>query len=139
LPCISIISGETLHRQTQPSSISLQIGIRRVFSKKQTSIFYPGQKASHKKTTGLPTFRFLHHTFFDNSTSFCCKNLCLGALERYFIEQKSKNTKCNFFKNLKILQLNNNYMMYVFSKSHSGKKGPIIGQYSVLSKLLISE
>jgi hypothetical protein len=27
----------------------------RVLSKKQTSIFYLGQKASHKKTTGLPS------------------------------------------------------------------------------------
>jgi hypothetical protein len=29
----------------------------RVFSKKQTCIFYLGQKAFHKKTTGLPTLR----------------------------------------------------------------------------------
>jgi hypothetical protein len=58
----------------------------RDFSKKQRSVFYLGQKASHKKTTGLPTF-------FDNSTSFYCKNLCLGALERLFIKQNSKNRK----------------------------------------------
>jgi hypothetical protein len=32
------------------SSISLKIGIIKVFSKKQTSIFYLGQKASHKKS-----------------------------------------------------------------------------------------
>jgi hypothetical protein len=30
----------------------------RVFSKKQRSIFYLGQKASHKKTTELPNFCF---------------------------------------------------------------------------------
>jgi hypothetical protein len=30
----------------------------RVFSKKQITIFLLSQKASHKKTTGLPTFRF---------------------------------------------------------------------------------
>jgi hypothetical protein len=39
--------------------------------------------------------RFLHHTFFDNSTSFYCKNLCLGALERLNIELNSKNKKTN--------------------------------------------
>jgi hypothetical protein len=43
---------------TLPSSISLKIGIVRDFSKKQRSVFYLGQKASNKKTTGLPTFRF---------------------------------------------------------------------------------
>jgi hypothetical protein len=81
---------------TRPSSISLKISIMRVFSKKQRSISYLGQKASHKKTTGLSTFRFSTislHTFFDNSRSFYCRNLCLSALEGYFIEQNSKNKK----------------------------------------------
>jgi hypothetical protein len=43
---------------TRPSSISLKFGIMRDFSKKQRSIFNLGQKASNKKTTGLPTFQF---------------------------------------------------------------------------------
>jgi hypothetical protein len=63
------------------------------WAKKLTAIFYLGQKATRKKTTGLPTFWFLHHTFFDNSASIYCKNLCLVALKRYFIEQNSKNEK----------------------------------------------
>jgi hypothetical protein len=81
---------------TRPSSISLKIGIVRVFSKKQTYIFYVGQKPPTKKLQGYHVFdfpQFLHHTFFDNSTSFYCRNLCLGALERYFIEQNSKNQR----------------------------------------------
>jgi hypothetical protein len=92
-----------------------------------------------KKLQGYQLFdflRFLHHTFFDTSTSFYCRNLCLGALERYFIEKKSKNkktnnnlkkigfddlkwnySKCIFFKNLKKIPMNINYMMNVCSKS----------------------
>jgi hypothetical protein len=58
----------------------------RVFSKKKRSIFYSGQKASHKKTTGLPTFRF-------SMISPSYRKLCLGALERYLFEQNSKNKK----------------------------------------------
>jgi hypothetical protein len=81
---------------TRPSSISLKIGIVRDFSKKKEVRLLFRPKSFQKKTTGLPTFDFprvLHHTFFDNSTSFYCKNLCLGALERLFIEQNSKNIK----------------------------------------------
>jgi hypothetical protein len=143
-PCyqnISAITRQLLQFSARPSSIPLKIGIMRVFSKKQITIFLISQKASHKKTLGLPTVRyprFLHHTFFDNSTSFYCKNLCFGALERLFIDKiKKKKTnknnffrhffwfrwlevellKMQFFKNLKKWQLNTNYMMYVRSKS----------------------
>jgi hypothetical protein len=46
---ISVISRQLLRRSARPTSISLKIGKMRVFSKKQASIFYSGQKASHKK------------------------------------------------------------------------------------------
>jgi hypothetical protein len=78
----------------RPSSISLKIGIVRVFSKKHITIFKLSQKASHKKLQGYQLFdfaRFLHHNFFDNSTSFYCRNWCVGVLVRYFIKQNSKN------------------------------------------------
>jgi hypothetical protein len=42
----------------RPTSISLQIGIMRVFSKKQTYIFYSGQQAYHKKLQGYQLFDF---------------------------------------------------------------------------------
>jgi hypothetical protein len=78
------------------------------FLAKNITIFYPGHKSSHKKLQRYQLFdfpRFLHHTFFDNSTSYCCRNLCLGALERYFIEQnmrkiKKKTTITFFFKKI---------------------------------------
>jgi hypothetical protein len=60
---LSTISRQLLHRSVRPSSISLKIGIMRVFSKKHRSIFYLGQKASHKKITGLTTFLIFHDCF----------------------------------------------------------------------------
>jgi hypothetical protein len=97
--CISVSTCQWLQKRlfpTRPSSISLKIGIVRDLSKKQRSIFNSGQKASKKKLQGCQIFyfpRFLNHIFFDNSTSFYCKNLCLGALESLFITQNSKNKK----------------------------------------------
>jgi spore maturation protein CgeB len=55
-----MISGEALQRSARLSSISLKIGIMRVFSKKQTSIFYLGQKASHKKNYRVTNFSIFH-------------------------------------------------------------------------------
>jgi hypothetical protein len=100
----SVISGEGLHLSARPSSIFLKISIMRVFSKKQTTIFYLGQKASHKKTTGLPTFRF--------ST----------ISQRVFIAEtcawmRWKGILLKKIQKIKKLPMNNNYMMYVCSKS----------------------
>jgi hypothetical protein len=53
------IARKALHRSARISSISLKIGIMRVFSKNQTSVFYLGQKASHKKLQGNQLFEFL--------------------------------------------------------------------------------
>jgi hypothetical protein len=76
------ILGEALHRSVRPSSISLEIGIERVFSKKQTSIFYLGKSISQKKPQGYQLFdfpQFLHHAFFDNLMSFYCRSLCFES------------------------------------------------------------
>jgi hypothetical protein len=80
---------------TRPFSFSLKIGMMRVFSKKQRSLFlFRPKNLPQKKLQGYQLFdfpRFLNNTFY-NLTSFWCRNLCLDALERYFIEQNSKKT-----------------------------------------------
>jgi hypothetical protein len=45
---------------TRTSSIFLKIGILGGFSKNQTSIFYSGQKASHKKNYRVTNFSIFH-------------------------------------------------------------------------------
>jgi hypothetical protein len=77
----------------------LKIGIVSVFPKYNTTIFY----LSHKKSTT----KKLHHSLFHYSRSFYRKNKCLGALQRYFIDQNSKNIKynnwiINWFKSLEM-------------------------------------
>jgi hypothetical protein len=52
-----IISGEALHRSARPSSIPLKIGIVRVFSKKQTSIFYLAQRIFIAESCALVLFK----------------------------------------------------------------------------------
>jgi hypothetical protein len=79
----------------------MEIGIMRIFGKKQTSVFYSGQKASHKKNTALSTFV---HDFFI-IFSLITQRVFIG--ETFFwvrwkckIEQNSKNKKTknnNFF------------------------------------------
>jgi hypothetical protein len=72
-----------------------------------------GQQACHKKkTTGLLTIRFSTiSSFFDNSTSFYCKYLCLDALERYFIEKNSKNNKKSITT---ILKKTNSWLIFFY-------------------------
>jgi hypothetical protein len=71
----------------------------REFLAKNRHLFFIKAKKPHtKRLQGyqlLDFRRFLHHTFFDNSTSYYRRNWCLGAfaLERYFIEQNLKNSK----------------------------------------------
>jgi hypothetical protein len=102
-------------------------------AKNRHPFFIKAKKPPTKKLQGCQLFefpRFLHHTFFDNSTSFYCRNFCLGALERYSFKQNSKNnnnnlkkkvgfdhlkwnySKCNFFKNLNKLPMNDKYMTH---------------------------
>jgi hypothetical protein len=88
---------------TRPSSISLKIGIVRVFRKKRGPSFISAKKPPTKKLQGYQLLdfpRFLHHTFFNNSISFYCRNLCMCALERYFIEKNKKKTTTTFEKKI---------------------------------------
>jgi hypothetical protein len=63
------------------------------FSQKKNLTFFILVKKSPTKVHGYQLFgfsRFLYHTLFDYSASFNRKRKCLGALERYFIEENSK-------------------------------------------------
>jgi hypothetical protein len=111
----------------------------RVFSKKQTSIFYPGQKASHKKTRGLPTFRFssispsesisliTQRVFIAETCAWVrWKGISLSKIQKIkkpnnnnlkkkigFDDLKWNHSKCIFLKNLKKLPMNNKCLFHV--------------------------
>jgi hypothetical protein len=115
---ISVISHQLMHRSARLSSISLEIGIMRVLSKHL--FFIQAKKPPTNQLFEFP--RFLHHTFFDHSSSFNCRNLCLGALRQQqqffsiffgFDDLKLNYSKCVFLKNLKKLPTDNKYIMYV--------------------------
>jgi hypothetical protein len=103
---ISVISGEALHRSARPSSISLKIGIVRVLNKKQTSIFYLGQKASHKKK--LQDYQLFYNFSIIHSLItqrvFIAENCAWARWKVFFIEENSKEKKINnkffFFLNV---------------------------------------
>jgi hypothetical protein len=71
LLCISSISRQLLHRSAWLSSFSLEIGIMRVVSKIQTTIFYSSQKASRRATnfSGISTISPLYFHLSKNPIS----------------------------------------------------------------------
>jgi hypothetical protein len=83
-----------MHRSARLSSIALKIGIVRVFSKKHTSIFYLGKKAS-KKNYRATNFSIFHDFYIIPSLKTQRIFIAETCAWVCFIEQNKKIKKTN--------------------------------------------